>query len=128
MYQAAAFPDPEREERYYIELTPGDRYLIPTGLFFDMEEGQSVRIFSRSGMALKQGIMVANGTGVVDADYHNEVFVILENRSGQIQKIHHGDRIAQAEVIHRPTFTLDETHEEVLQKTTRSGGFGSTGK
>lgn len=122
-----------------IRLEPYARVLIPTGWAINLAPQVSLRIYSRSGMALKQGLVVVNGVGVVDADYRHEVFVLMSNISGCTSVIEHGDRIAQGELVPqmpwhlRPQMPLVEfswvTVEDADWFTTqRTGGFGSTGK
>ena len=59
----------------YLNILPGWRYLIPTGIIFDIPDDYSIRIHPRSGLAWKNGITVANCEGVVDSDYYHETFV-----------------------------------------------------
>lgn len=131
-FKEACFIEPGSPKQYSIEITRGNRYLIPTGLFFDMDPWQSAFIYSRSGNALKYGVRVCNSVGVIDADYYHEVYVILENISDVPFKINHGDRIAQVRIMENTLRThqyrLQETFEELKQKTDRAGGFGSTGR
>lgn len=104
------------------------RVLIPTGLIFDMVEDQSVRLHPRSGLALRSGLMLANCEGVIDADYTEPVFVPLFNNSDTGIAIASGERIAQGELVEfEPTFFREVT-KRPKPKTTRVGGFGSTGK
>ena len=110
-----------------VELYSGDRMLVPTGLVFDLAESQSLRIHPRSGLSLKNGIVVANCEGIVDADYVNQTYVMLQNISRQIFHINDGDRIAQGEVVHSTQVRFVECDEEPKEKTSRAGGFGSTG-
>lgn len=110
-----------------IEIYPGNRVLIPTGLVFDLNEGESIRIHPRSGLALKNGIIVANCEGIVDADYVQQTYVMLHNISDQVFIVRDGDRIAQAEVAYVEQYTIVQSDREPEEKTSRSGGFGSTG-
>ena len=112
----------------YINLFPHERALIRTGLIFDIPVGYSMRLHSRSGMALKYGLVLANGEGVIDEDYVEETKVIMLNTSAESVKIYHGDRIAQGEVVSCLQMDIYETFEKPGQKTDRVGGFGSTGK
>lgn len=112
--------------RHYL-LPPRTRTLVPTGLILDIPEGYSVRIHARSGLALKGGVTMANAEGIVDSDYVNEVFVAVYNNSSTYITIHHGDRIAQAEMVPVLKYSIEPTAEDITQKTERSGGFGSTG-
>ena len=119
--------DGENGKRY-INLFPNERALIRTGLIFDIPPGYSMRLHSRSGMALKYGLVLGNGEGIIDEDYVLETKVIMINTSAESVKIYHGDRIAQGEVVSCLQMDIYETFEKPGQKTDRVGGFGSTGK
>lgn len=109
-----------------IVIEPGERAIIPTGLYIELPEGYELQIRGRSGLAAKSGIMPANGVGTIDADYRGEIGVILLNTSKEPFTITRGDRIAQAVVAKFEHVTWQETEE--LSETERgSGGFGSTG-
>jgi len=111
----------------YVTLYAGDRMLVPTGLIFDLEPTTSMRIHPRSGLSLKSGINIANCEGVVDADYVEQTYVMLQNISNVPFEIEDGMRIAQAEIVPvaEPFFIIQDVRPE--QKTSRIGGFGSTG-
>ena len=111
----------------YIDILPGWRYLIPTGIIFDIPDDYSIRIHPRSGLAWKNGITVANCEGVVDSDYYHETFIMLYNSSADEVRVTHGERIAQGELIKTLDYSLEETIIVPEQKTNRIGGFGSTG-
>jgi dUTP pyrophosphatase len=110
-----------------IELYPGERVLIPTGLIFDIPEGYSVRLHTRSSVSLKRGLTMPNGEGIIDSDYYHQTYVMLYNASADEVRIYHGDRIAQGELVEKYDYSLTETKDIPEQKTTRVGGFGSTG-
>lgn len=110
-----------------IHIMPGDRIMVPTGMIFDIPEGYSVRIHARSGTSLKQGLVLVNAEGVIDADYIQETFVLLTNVSENGVTINNGDRIAQAELVKKEEYIIMETTTKPYMKTTRSGGMGSTG-
>ena len=110
-----------------IPLCSGERMLVPTGLVFDLQEGFSLRIHPRSGLSLKNGIVVANCEGVVDADYVQQTYVMLHNVSTETFEISDSMRIAQAELITILQPKLVESDREPEKKTSRKGGFGSTG-
>lgn len=110
-----------------IVLMPGDRIMVPTGLILDIPEGHSVRVHARSGMSLKQGLVLANAEGVIDSDYIQELFVLLTNISENAQTISNGERIAQAELIKSVAYTICESIAKPYPKTDRIGGMGSTG-
>lgn len=110
-----------------LQLYPGERALIPTGLKADIPEGFWLAIYPRSGTSYKKALALNNSVAVIDNDYVEEIFVSVVNRSGVLIDVEHGERIAQAilkpQVI-IPVFTLKE---QPKQKTNRAGGFGSTG-
>lgn len=111
----------------YIEVDPGQRLLVPTGLIFNIPKGYSVRIHARSGLALKQGLVMANSEGVIDSDYVEETKIMIHNISTERLHIYHGDRIAQGELVRVEPYSIMLTEVRPTQKTERSGGFGSTG-
>ncbi|WP_417719352.1 dUTP diphosphatase [Salipiger sp.] len=117
----ANFPD-----RGTVDLLPGARALIPTGLRLAIPAGWEVQIRPRSGLALKHGITLPNAPGTIDSDYRGPLGVILLNAGTEPFTIAHGDRIAQmvAAPVARAAFDLVETLPETLRG---SGGFGSTG-
>ena len=112
----------------FIPLYAGERCLVPTGLIFDLDENQSLRIHPRSGLAWKQGVTVANCEGIVDADYVEQSYVMLANLSRNPMEIRDGMRIAQGEIVNVPKrIDFKIVGVKPVQKTDRSGGFGSTG-
>jgi dUTP pyrophosphatase len=112
-----------------LTIAPGERRLIPTGLFFDLPNSLELQVRARSGLALKHGITVLNGIGTIDSDYTGEVGVILINHGDSTFIINNGDRIAQGVIIQTTTnITKLNKVNEITKNTERnSGGFGSTG-
>lgn len=108
-----------------LRLDPGARALIPTGLFTAIPEGYEIQIRPRSGLALKRGLTVCNTPGTVDADYRNEIGVILINLGLETVWIEDGERIAQA--VLNKVETIEWNTVDKLNTTNRSGGFGSSG-
>ena len=117
----------ERIMNNQIVVGPGERVMVPTGLIMDIPEGYSVRIHARSGLSLKQGLVLANAEGVVDSDYVEEVMVLIHNISENGTTIQNGDRIAQAELVLDVVYDLEESATRPGIKTSRIGGMGSTG-
>ena len=110
-----------------ITLLPGQRKLIPTGLFIELPEGYEAQIRPRSGLALKHGITVLNSPGTVDADYRGEIMVLLINLSDVPFEIENGERVAQ--MIVSPYQQVRWQTVDALTETRRgAGGYGSTGK
>jgi len=110
-----------------VEVFPGERALIPTGLIFDIPVGYSVRIHPRSSISLKQGLMLGNAEGVIDSDYYHQTYVMLYNASADEIRIRNNERIAQGDLQKVLDFSLEETTIQPEQTTERVGGFGSTG-
>ena len=109
-------------------LLPGQRCMIPTGLFIEPESGEPVVsiVAARSGLAAKSGICLANGIGVIDQDYRGEITVALLNTSDKPFTVNDGERIAQ--LFFLPVVLADFIESEALGSTQRGeGGFGSTG-
>ncbi len=102
--------------------------VIPTGLAIALPSGDyAAMIFARSGLAIKHGLGLLNGVGVVDSDYRGEVAVGLVNVFDEDYVIEPGERIAQMIVM--PVTSLPIEVVESLDETERgAGGFGSTGK
>src|SRR5688500_1286795 len=110
-----------------IEIPPRSIRLVRTGLVIAVPEGYFLGIFARSSTPLKRGLMVANGVGVVDADYcgpGDEIKVQLLNFTDAPVQVKRGDRLAQGIVLPSPSIEWNEVEE--MGEPTR-GGFGSTG-
>jgi len=109
-----------------INLNPGERALVPTGLIMEIPKGHEGQIRPRSGLALKAGITCLNTPGTIDADYRGEVQVLLINHGTKPFTITRGMRIAQMVVAAVCQVEIAETTR--ASKTNRGqGGFGSTG-
>jgi dUTP pyrophosphatase len=110
-----------------VTLQPGDRTLIPTGLFLEIPPGYEMQIRPRSGLALKYGITVLNSPGTIDADYRGEIKVLLINHGREPFVISKGDRIAQMILAKYEVISWEATSQ--LNTTDRGdGGYGSSGK
>jgi dUTP pyrophosphatase len=109
-----------------LELAPGARALVPTGIIIELPEDHEGQVRPRSGLALKHGVTVLNAPGTIDADYRGEVKVLLVNLSQETFTIARGMRIAQLVIA-----PFVQARVEVRLQATPSnrgpGGFGSTG-
>lgn len=114
--------------RIDLELTPGERAMVPTGIAIALEPGFVALVHPRSGRAVKEGLAMVNSPGTVDAGYRGELQVILINLdSGSTIKIKRGERIAQ--LVIQPVIQAELVEVESLPGSARGeGGFGSTGK
>ena len=109
-----------------VTLMPGERKLIPTGLFVELPPGVEAQVRARSGLSIKHGIGLVNGVGTVDSDYRGEWNVPVINFGDQPYTIHDGDRIAQ--VVFSSYLKAEFKVSEEIDETERgSGGFGHTG-
>ena len=111
-----------------MRFAPMQRALVPTGLSMELPgPGHVALVFARSGLALKQGLAMANGVGVVDSDYRGELCVPMVNLSQEDVEVQHGERVAQLVIM--PVETPVFCEAEALSETGRgAGGFGSTGR
>lgn len=127
-----AYPTDSGFDLYSCEdvwLFPFGRALVSTGLHFDIPKNYELQVRSKSGLALKQGLMVLNSPGTVDQGYVGEVKVILFNTTNEKVKINKGQKIAQAvltPVVSGQWINLLEV-EDIGSKDRNDNGFGSTG-
>lgn len=138
-----------------IQIYPSHRALIPTGIIFGIPDKHVLKMYVRSSVALKKGLVLANGVGIIDSDYTHETFVMLKNTTDGVINLPTGTRIAQCSLEKCLDYDIEETMthpaekseespivvEEIVEKTTpkkkgspgrppkkREGGFGSTGE
>ena len=109
-----------------VTLMPGERKLIPTGLYVELPQGIEAQVRARSGLSIKHGIGLVNGVGTVDSDYRVEWNVPLINFSDEPYTINDGDRIAQV-VFSRYERASFESVEKINETERGDGGFGHTG-
>jgi dUTP pyrophosphatase len=110
-----------------LEVAPGARAMVPTGLAVAIPDGHAGLVLPRSGLASKHGLTLANAPGLIDAGYRGEVIVSVVNLDpAESVAIARGDRIAQLVVVALPT--VSPTWVAELPASQRGeGGFGSTG-
>jgi dUTP pyrophosphatase len=109
-----------------LEILPGKRAAVPTGLAFGIPEGYEVQVRPRSGLSIKKGLTVVNSPGTIDSDYRGEVMVLMINLGAEPVRLTHGDRIAQL-VIKKVEQIQWESVDDLSQTDRGAGGFGSTG-
>ena len=110
-----------------LEVQPGERAMVPTGLAVAIPDGHAGLVLPRSGLASKHGLTMANAPGLIDADYRGEVICAVVNLDREhAVRIARGDRIAQLVIVAVPD--IAPVFVEGLPVSTRGeGGFGSTG-
>jgi dUTP pyrophosphatase len=108
-------------------LKAGDCQLIPTGMAIHIGDASvCAHILPRSGLGHKQGLVLGNSVGLIDADYQGPLMVSLWNRGNAPQTIQPGDRIAQ--LVFMPVLRVQFRHVEQFAESARGeGGFGHTG-
>ncbi len=109
-----------------VIIKPLQRVIVPTGLSIELPFGYESRIHARSGLAYRDGICMANGTGIIDADYRGEYGILLYNISDKDFKVENGARIAQL-VVSKYEHVVWQEVENLSETGRGTGGFGSTG-
>ena len=113
---------------HVLTIHPGQTELIPTGIALHLDDPKlAAMILPRSGLGHKHGIVLGNGTGLIDSDYQGELMVSCCNRSQTAFTINHGERVAQlviVPVLQAAFEVVDEFHDASQRG---AGGFGSTG-
>ena len=113
--------------RVDVEIGPGERAIVPTGVSIALPEGYAAFVHPRSGLAAKHGISVVNAPGTVDAGYRGEILVILVNHDPRdTVRFTRGDRIAQL-VVQRVEHAGFTEVAELPDSARGTGGHGSTG-
>ena len=110
-----------------LDLAPGARALVPTGLRIAVPPGFEAQVRPRSGLALKHGLSMVNTPGTIDADYRGEIKIILINHGHENFIVRRGERIAQ--LVIAPVARAEWELLDTLPPTDRGeGGFGHTGR
>ncbi|MBB1473119.1 dUTP diphosphatase [Luteimonas sp. MC1782] len=108
-------------------LAPGASALVPSGIAIHIADPQlCAMVLPRSGLGHKHGLVLGNGTGLIDADYQGPLMVSLWNRSGDAYTVQPGDRIAQLVLV--PVVRVQLQVVDTFEHSVRgAGGFGHTG-
>lgn len=111
-----------------VTLGAGEKSVIPTGIAIELPSAElAAFVFARSGLAIKHGIGLLNGVGVIDSDYRGEICVGVINQLAEPYTIAPDERIAQLVIM--PVSLINPVEAQSLDDTARGeGGFGSTGK
>jgi dUTP pyrophosphatase len=110
-----------------VELAPGERVMVPTGIALALPDGYAAFVHPRSGLAARLGVTIVNAPGTVDAGYRGEIKVTLLNTDIRTTvRLQRGDRIAQL-VIQRVERAVFHEVETLPGSARGDGGFGSTG-
>ena len=110
-----------------VELAPGERAVLPTGIAVALPAGYAAFVHPRSGLAARHGVALVNSPGTIDSGYRGEIKVVLINTDPrETLRLHRGDRIAQLVIQAVETAIFTEV-AELPDSVRASGGFGSTG-
>ncbi|GAB3676025.1 dUTP diphosphatase [Angustibacter aerolatus] len=113
--------------RVDVELAPGERATVPTGVAIALPEGFAAFVHPRSGLAARHGVTTLNGPGTVDAGYRGEIQVTLVNTDARTPVVlRRGDRVAQL-VVQRVEHARFVVVDELPTSVRGGGGHGSTG-
>lgn len=109
-------------------INPGETKIIHTGLQVKIPEGYVMKMYIRSSIGIKKNLCLANGTGIIDCGYRDEILVALHNFGDKPVFIKDGDRIAQFILLPFPKLQLNIVQDnEDFRNGDRGGGVGSTG-
>lgn len=109
-----------------ILMDPGERALVPTGIFVAVPAGYEIQIRPRSGLAIRKGITVLNTPGTIDSGFRGEIKVILHNSGTDKFVVNNGDRVCQMVLQQVPIIEWNEV--DSLDETKRGEtGFGDSG-
>ena len=110
----------------WVDISPGEIVLVPTGIAVAIPPGYEFQIRPRSGLAIRHGITVVNAPGTIDADYRGEIKIGLINLGKETFRIERGQRIAQMVLARVEQVKWSEVSR--LPETARGdGGFGHSG-
>ena len=111
-----------------VEVKPGERVMVRTGLAVAIPDGHAGLVLPRSGLASRHGLTLSNAPGLIDAGYRGEVVCAVVNLDREESvSIAKGDRIAQLVIVEVPE-VRPEWMDELPESTRGEGGFGSTGR
>ncbi|MDP9841156.1 dUTP diphosphatase [Streptosporangium lutulentum] len=111
-----------------VELLPGERVMVGTGVTIALPDGYAAFVHPRSGLATKHGVTIVNAPGTVDAGYRGEIKVTLLNTDlKDAVRLRRGDRIAQL-VIQKVERAVFHEVDRLPGSARGAGGFGSTGR
>lgn len=109
-----------------LMLYPSCRAIVPTGLIFDIPWAHVLKIYIRSSAAAKMGLTLANSVGIIDSDYVDPLYLILQNNTDGAIHLQHKDRLAQGLIEPILGYFIHTVDQRPQQKTERNGGIGST--
>lgn len=112
--------------KHHFSIRQGESIVFHTGLAFEIEPGYAMKIYTRSSTGIKKGLVLSNGTAIIDAGYRNEVLVAFRNVSAETITVSSGERLVQAEIA--AVVPVEIVTTDSLSDSKRGlGGIGSSG-
>lgn len=109
-------------------IMPGETAKVPSGVQAAVPEGYVMKMYVRSSIGIKKNLVLANGTGIIDAGYRDEIIMALHNIGSEPVEIFDGDRLCQFIILPYPKLELEQVNDnEDFRTGDRGGGIGSTG-
>lgn len=116
-------------DELYMIIDPGKTVQVPSGVKVAIPEGYVMKMYVRSSTGIKKNLVLANGTGIIDAGYRDEIIMALHNIGDRPVKISDGDRICQFILLPFPKIELEQVEDDInFREGDRGGGIGSTDK
>ena len=112
-----------------VVILPGETRKINTGVQVAIPEGHVMKVYVRSSTGIRKNLCLANGTGIIDAGYRDEIIMALHNFGSEPVCVVDGDRVCQFLILPYPKIELEQVEDdENFRFGDRGGGIGSTGK
>ena len=127
-YDEDMLPKILTEEKAVVTINPGETKIIHSGVQVAIPEGYVMKMYVRSSTGIKKHLCLANGTGIIDSGYRDEIKMALHNFGDEEVTIEDGDRICQFIILPFPKIELETTKDDDdFRNGDRGGGIGSTG-
>lgn len=112
-----------------VAILPGEVVKVHSGVQVAIPEGYVMKMYVRSSTGIKKNLMLANGTGIIDAGYRDEIIMALYNFGKEPVTLYDGDRVCQFVLLPFPKLEIEQVvDDDVFRHGDRGGGIGSTGQ
>ncbi len=111
-----------------LQLKPGERAAIPTGLKVEIPDGFILSVRPRSGLAINHGVTCINSPGTIDSDYRGEIKILTVNLGSEPFTVQKDERIAQLVLERAFQINWQEAQDDLAESERGENGFGSTGR
>ena len=117
------------EEGFYVDIPSGETAVLGTGVQSAVPEGYVMTAFVRSSTGIKRNLVLANGTGIIDSGYRDEIKLALHNIGKNVERVRDGERLAQFMILPFPKIEPEFVQDnDEFRQGDREGGIGSTGR